>query len=69
MNLKSYLIKNRLEPAEFAVEFKKRMKKNISIASIYRYINGKRMHLSTAKAIEKFTENAVTVEELMGIDE
>lgn len=68
MNLKTFLIKNRLEPAEFVVEFKKKMKKNLSIASIYRYLKGEKMHLSTAKAIEKFTENQVTVEELLGIE-
>lgn len=59
MKLKDWLIKNRMDPDEFA------FKNNISVASVYRYLNGCKMHFNRAKAIEKFTNNEVTLEELM----
>jgi len=62
MKLKKYLLKYRIEPDEFAVNA------NISISSIYRYLSGKKMHLRTAKHIEKLTEGEVSVEELLNLD-
>jgi len=63
MKLKEYLIKIRMDPDEFAV------KCNLGIASVYRYLNGKPARLKTARAIEKFTNFEVSVEELLGIND
>lgn len=63
MKLKEYLFKKRIDPDQFAVAC------DLSIASVYRYLNGGRMHFKTAKTIEKFTNNEVTVEELINCDE
>jgi len=74
MTLKGYLIKIRTQPNEFVVNFNNQMQKEnssvrISIASLYRYFNGKPARLKTARALEKFTNFEVTVEELLGIND
>lgn len=60
MNLKQYFDKFRVDPLVFALKCK------ISVASVYRYKKGERPHLKTAVRIEKATNKAVTVTELMG---
>lgn len=56
--LKNYLREHRLEPTEFAVGT------GISIASLYRYLAGKKMHRSTAKKIHEATYGELDWEDL-----
>lgn len=60
MNLKQYLEKNKINADEFAV------KHGFGIASVYRYLRGKRPNFKVARKIEEVTEGKVTIEELRG---
>ncbi len=63
MKLKKLMLKYRIEPIQLAVALK------CSIASIYRYMKGEKMHFKRAKQIEEFFNNEVTVEELLNLND
>ena len=60
MKLNEYLLKERMNPSEFAC------KCGISVTTIYRILKGKKSYLNTARKIERNTKKLVTVEELLG---
>lgn len=60
MKLKDYLLKNRIEPEEFAKQ------SDLSKSSIYAYLRGRTPHRKTARIIENITNGQVTVEDLRG---
>jgi len=63
MKLKEYMLKYRIEPIQLAYAIK------CSIASVYRYMNGGKMHFKRAKLIEEWTFKKVTVEELLNLND
>lgn len=58
MNLKEYILEERIDPVRFAVE------NGFSVSSIYRYMRGERPHFLIAAQIEKATKGKVTVQDL-----
>lgn len=62
MRLKEYLSKYRINPVEFAVRCQ------VSPASIYLYLKGRKPHQKIAEKIENQSDGLVTVLELRGKD-
>lgn len=58
MKLLKWLVKNKIKVVKIASDL------DIGVASVYRYLNGEKMHASTAEKISQYTNNEVTVEDL-----
>ncbi len=60
MNLKEYLESEKVSPIEFSV------KVHIGLATIYRYLHGKKASFQKARKIEEYTKGKITFKELRG---
>lgn len=72
MNLKEFLNKYRLTPAELAVRctFEKNGRHaHVTVATIYNILRGRKANKNSARAIQKGTDGLVTFKELRGKDD
>jgi hypothetical protein len=60
MKLQDYLLEEKIDPVRFAVD------NGFGVASIYRYLKGKRPRFLIAVAIERATKGKVTIKDLRG---